>query len=168
MPQYLKIQKSPWGVSLNFHWLLAERSTQGNGNRWWSPFCLSWVCDAEAGLIDNASGAEIHQDHIHLMHEADNHAWKCHGLSLWSCGQAKLSSPRCHWVRYLWSQGHSNSPRHRSCPVPDKRIKHLCSVFMTMVDSVLFGYSGLPAASSTVPSTLLHTHRHTCICWPTC
>lgn len=30
-----------------------------------------------AGLIDNASGEEIHQDHIHLMHEADIYAWKC-------------------------------------------------------------------------------------------
>lgn len=27
-----------------------------------------------AGLIDNASGEEIHQDHIHLMHEADIYA----------------------------------------------------------------------------------------------
>lgn len=114
-----------------------------------------------ASLIDNASGEEIHQDHIHLMHEADNHAWKCHGLSLWSCGQAKLSSPSCHSVQYLRSQGHSDSPRHRSCPVPDKRIKNSWDVFMTMADSVLFGYSGLPAASSTVHSTLLHTHRHT-------
>lgn len=97
-----------------------------------------------------------------FMHES------ARGLSLWTCGQAKgLSSPGCHQIQWPRSQGHSGSPRHQSCPVPDKRMKYSWCVFTTMGGSTLFSYGGFPTPFFLTPlcSSPLHIHRH--ICWPT-
>jgi len=64
-----------------------------------------------AGLIDNASGGEIHQGHIHLMHEAGIYAWKCS----WPLAP-NLWPAKCRCLLPVVSENRSSGVRDQAAP----------------------------------------------------